>query len=564
MSVATLIIRIGSYRLLNMVNKRYIIELVSELQYRSKQLYQDVVAKIDSSTDLAMTIGVFQSKFRRFPERHTTYDVDEVKALIDAFRSKKTGKPVCTPFESILFCSWAGLGIGSLGNIGKLYPHNIYQHALNLSLQLPIDELNWFDEETRVHIKSLLKQAEFEAFDRLIPKEDVTNSGHSETRSPDWADISKSKIDIAPISFNDVVRMLQYANKSVDDGKFDTAEATLYKLLHKVDHHQREQVSDLFQEIGTQQIRKSQYEAAEKNLTQALKLTSNFQSIQQAVIQANLGSSAYYQGKIDAANRHYVQALKFAESSSETNVMAFLHNSIGLIANEQMLFVQAQRHYLKALQLAQKINHTERLGYIYLNQAVTFIQTDNDDNAIKTLQLGLSQANQLNNTELFVHLNWNKAVIHNRSGKINLGEQILKQNVYIAEDNGHIWLTACMLIELGKLYIQSSIPLSAINAFLEAVVFAQKLQNSELINRATYGVMLSVLTQRYVLGTNNPNETTNYLKMHLPKMLLEAIDTSLISVQLLLRAEHYFQHGLMNYPDLSRYHIIFGILPIIS
>lgn len=541
-----------------MLQKSYVIQLVKELKDRSSQSYKDVIAKMDSVPGVVMSHGVFQSKFRRFPERQTNYETKEIVELIQAFSNK--GKLVCSPFEAILLCSWTGVSVGALGDIRKFFKADEFDVALRVSMRIAVDQIRWFEPEERGQILALLeKEAQVEE-DHFIPffakSPPVTDSLITILRNPPEKPSSGAYDEFEHLDHRDIAHLIARAADDIHIGNHQETESFLGKLVSGGQHRYSNFLGDAHHYLGLVSIKKANYFEAREYLEKAFKLRGDSDETARARILGNMGANAFYQGLYSEAEGHYLQSLEIATENKHHNLILFNTNSLATVHHEKGDYNAAAKLYEKALKLAVESNDLDRIAYIYksiggLNERFHQIELSK-----KAYLKSLEYTNRIANTELFIQLNLYLGVLETQYGRSLEGEYLLKQAVILSRDTAHVNLEIGAIVSLGIYYLQEHKWDVAVHSFHETLEMSLSTRNYYWISMSVYGVALSKMLKTYVVGNSDTAQAIRHLSGLLKYPIFSTVPADALTTQFLEGAQKYFQLGLINFPGLNRYRIV--------
>lgn len=554
-----------------MIRKDQIVLLVGELKQRSGRKYKDVIADMAKIPDVLMTHDIFQSKFRRFVERETTYSEAEIVALIEAF-SQNGGQTVCTALEALLLCSWAGIGLNALGIIGRYYPADDISAGLHLVTQrlINVNTVDWSDPVARQNILDRLDQVRLGQGSR---RRDGQASGFAadlpagkrqqvEGRRPapvtvlrDASSLPGLPDDLGKLDYGDLTRLIQRTRRDVQNGHTHDAEGVLMKLLHKVDPRYSEPKHEIHHQLGILHIKRADYAAAHQHLGQALALIGESDLKNAAAIRANMGANAFYRGDHATAQTYFKQSLAQAEATQDYQIIMFLKNIMGLVALEKREHQVALQLHDDARRLAEQSNDQRRLAYIYMNLGILHEQKQRQDLAKNAFNRSLDYAEQSGDSELVVHVNWHMGSLETRNDNLRGGESRLKQALIWAEKLGLDALESNIYITLGRLYIQEHQFSLAQHSLRLALSRAISIRQDENIARALYGIALAVLAEQFVIGPGDVQAVLSHLAFMSRDPFFAHVPPQALQERWLQSAAYRFQIGLPNFPALSRYRI---------
>lgn len=545
-----------------MIQKAQIIQLVHEFKKRSRRKYKDVAAWMDSTPEVTMTEGVFQSKFRRSPERQTGYEAQEIPALIRAFT--KDGKTVCTAFEGILLCSWTGVGFSPFAELRKIFGDEAFDVALKVSSEVQMDQITWANPLDRQNILEKLAEEKARYIQQNDPAAFLSNVRWRDEHPllevlrnpPENASFIEDEL-FEQYDHREIVKLIEQAANDVNAGQLEDAVPFLTKLTHK-DNRRSEHRSDAYHYLGIAHIKRGNYAAAGEDLQRALDLASDSDLVSRARILANMGANAFAQGFYLEADSRYRQGLELAQQIEHHNITTFLISNLGFTAFEMQDYDRAYGFYQRAEEMALISEHPERLAYAYKGLGTASEHRGNLELSKEQYATGLDLAEKIGHTELMIQFNWLIGVLQTQTEpqwRLQ-GEGKLKTAAALAIDNRLPRLWAIAFIALGKYRIQECQWNVAIPTFQEALLIATQICNYELIAKAAYGIALAEMASKYIIGMNDTKKTLRTLSLFRIDSSFANIPQQAFHQSFLEKAHQYFKLGLPNYPNLERYRIV--------
>jgi len=541
-----------------MPQKAQVIQLVSEFKERSRRKFKEVVAQMDSTPDVTMTMGVFQSKFRRFPERHTLYEAREITALIQAFTDQ--GEIVCTPFEAILLCAWTGISVSA--EVKELFKEDDFNVAMRVFMEASKEQILWSDPIVRNRILKLLEEEsnsiqklDWSAFLDDQPSGHTTpylTVGDTQSEKPEFTEYEKFE----RYDHREIASLIKQAAKDVNTGQILGAEDFLTKYLHKANPQHSAQIRDANHNLGVIHIKRGNYAVADEYLRAAFDRTSSSDSAPRARILGDMGANAFAQGLYTEAQKKYLQGLEIVDGSETYNVAMFLQNSMGVVAFELQQYDKAYHYYEQTRAMAWESKNIERLAYAYKGMASVSEIRNNFEYSKRLYSTGLGYADQIGHTELFIQFSWLIGVLQTQRDQRLKGEGNLKVAATVAADNNLSSLYMRIFISLGRFYIQEHKWDLATDVYLETLEKAIQIQNHELIAKSMYGLALISLAQKHIIGTNDVIETIRSLSFLLKNQAFHSVPVGTFNGEFLEKAQSDFQLGLLNFPNLQRYQIV--------
>lgn len=541
-----------------MPNKANIINLIEDIKSRSKLEYKQVVAGMQSQLGIEITEDIFHSKFRRFPERLTTYDKKEIMGVILLFKDDK-GKIVCTPLEALLLCTWAGLGFNLLHFLEETYTAEEISAVVETirQVKVDIDDLDWSNFDVRKNV--------IEVFLAVQSQNQVSNPLGQVTRNPlpqiyisDYFGSQRLAVEDNPTYFPPVslAQGIGQTQSLIQAGHYNNAERVLLKLFEMVKLKQELPHFELYHQFGILKIKQGHHHQAQSYLNSAIQMLSdNDQSAYIRVI-ANLGANEFYRGDFHQAQSYFEDVLSIAEYRNDKPVIGYLKNMLGVIALENQQFQQATQLLTDTKKISRQIDDRRRLSFAYMNMGILYEQQKQIEHAQKEFEASLIQANNIADPELYTHINWHLGSLLAHQGHLLHSEGLLKDIAAIATSLGLLWLEANILIELGRIYIQQHKFQVARTIISDALGKSVIIGNHELISRSLYGISLAILAEKYTIPTNSLTDSVRILKKELNELLFVNINNNSLRTDYLQSAWRYYQLNLVNFPHLSRYKIL--------
>ncbi|MBZ0276692.1 MAG: hypothetical protein K8I60_11130, partial [Anaerolineae bacterium] len=355
--------------------------------------------------------------------------------------------------------------------------------------------------------------------------------------------------------------LLNSAKADLRRGEFQRAEQQLNEALALTDQlDNRRNLGELYHQLGNVARIQGQYEESKHFLDMALQYARDTQDAKSiCMILANMGVKALENGDFETAKWHLQESLESAHLANVPRVTEFAQTSLSIIALEQFDFVRAAAHLKEAQKLAQQIGSPERQAIISLTASAAYYYQARYRDMRTNLANALEIAQKLQHEELTANIVRNLGRCEAAEGNLLGAEGCYRQALGIAVDRGIKRLIASVLLDLGKIGFQTHNKDFAYRCFYDALAQASAVQNYELVAEALFGLGITSAAEAWIIGPDDAAQTIQVIHQSWDEDLLAKLPRLPITEKHLYKAAFFFQHGLINFPEIQRYRVVEAI-----
>lgn len=351
--------------------------------------------------------------------------------------------------------------------------------------------------------------------------------------------------------------LLNMAKLDIKQGELQIAEKRLDNALALTDHHNDALLQgEIFQQLGIVAKMQNQIERSITCHERALSLAQHHeQSELQASILANLAVTRMEKGEYTLAREHLEASLDIAQSIEQLRIIEFTLTALSIVAVEFLEFEKSLDYLSRATIVASRIEYPERFAIIDLNLGETYYYLGKLQEARMHLSKSMEVAKKLGYDELEAHILYLLSQVEAAEGNLLEAERHCKQALFLAVDMDLQDLHVRLLLAMAKLFFQQHHWHQAENNYTIALDKLRLLPNRYRLAEALVGLGLSLAAHKWLIGEDDAGLAAELLRSALGEPYLESIAGFFLEWHHFCIAEHRFQHGLINFPHISRYKI---------
>jgi tetratricopeptide (TPR) repeat protein/transcriptional regulator with XRE-family HTH domain len=263
-------------------------------------------------------------------------------------------------------------------------------------------------------------------------------------------------------------------------------------LARRIKH--REIMCDLLTNIGELAVDRGKLKLARLYVQKGLGLARYLDDKQRkCILLENLGeivdNHELFKQKdtFEQGDTFYLEALTLAREIEDREMICTLLQNLGAKAFYREDYTQVEQYYQEGLDLAREIGYQQRISALLTNMGIVAIKQKKFLEAQKYCWEGLEIARRIQNRWRICNALQNLGILEAARGKYEQGEKYLQESLDVARDKKYPYLIGENLCELGELYLKQHKIEEADNAFNEAYMLGNKIDNGWLFYSSLYG-----------------------------------------------------------------------------
>lgn len=417
-----------------MSSKKHVLSLMETL------LSEDGVSIKDAANAIEVSRSKFESLFRRFPERSTEYELEDVIGLI----SYLIGKNACSVVDAMLLVDYCGLGISGVAKLAELFPFRdliaVYFSQLASAISTEVDD----SDQLRLSVYK-----DFETFtgSRLIESSDSEETLEllqlSQITRKYLKDTEKS-VDYSTKRHAGFLAQLEVIGRDMHSSDFDplTMAERLSNLKQKSFAPDAKSIQYAVEENESLLLlRSGRLDAARDKLQNLEAAVARIDTEAGTRVEANRGAEKHFAGQYEVAITHYTKAIAQAKTNKNYLVQSFAENGLAGCLTELGQYEDANNHYLNALRYADECGHLERTAYVYANLGILYMYLRDFAHALKFVNVAHRYAVHLNHLELKIQTLLSRGEILTAIGQYDVANEDLQSAKSMAASATNEWLT---------------------------------------------------------------------------------------------------------------------------
>jgi len=174
-------------------------------------------------------------------------------------------------------------------------------------------------------------------------------------------------------------------------------------------------------------------------------------SVEVAYSNNNLGRLFFDQGLLSRSYEYFIQALAIFDDLKDTSGLAYTYQSLANLYKTQRDYPKAEANFLKALKMRYQIGNTRDILSALLQTGRLYQESNQDDKALKYLQLADSAGNVINDEINLAEIKTFIGVSYLHKGMLNEAEAICAEGLKVILQKSNVRMLPQAYLTMGQI-----------------------------------------------------------------------------------------------------------------